>query len=179
MEPRELFEIVVRELSESVRAFLLASVRDLAVAEDLLQETFLTAWKNLDRYDRELPFGPWARGIAARLLLNHRRKLGRAKVYFCDASALQGLEQRFSEFAGLRGETFDEKLDALRGCMECLTDLQRTALELHYEHGQSCKTIAVRTGLSCEAIKKHLQRGRMALYRCLRHKASFKREESA
>ncbi|HIE72611.1 MAG TPA: RNA polymerase factor sigma-70, partial [Planctomycetes bacterium] len=48
----------MREHIDSVRAFLLASLRDSMTVEDLVQETFLTAWKVLDRYDRQLPFGP-------------------------------------------------------------------------------------------------------------------------
>jgi tmRNA-binding protein len=72
VQPRDLFEILMREHIDSVRAFLLSSLRDAVAAEDVLQETFLVAWRILDRYDRKLPFGPWVRGIAAKLLLNHR-----------------------------------------------------------------------------------------------------------
>ena len=120
MDSRDLFEILVRENADSVRAFLLSSVRDAASAEDLLQDTFLTAWKNLDRYDRQLPFGPWVRGIAGKLLLNWRRKMGRSKLYFCDEEALGVLDQKFEEFQAFPGDTFDDKVDVLRGCMVAL-----------------------------------------------------------
>ena len=50
MDSRQLFEILVRDNQGSVRAFLLSAVRDPALADDLLQEAFLVAWKNLDRY---------------------------------------------------------------------------------------------------------------------------------
>lgn len=172
MQPRDLFEILVRENADMVRAFLLSSVRDAAAAEDLLQDTFLTAWKNLDRYDRQLPFGPWVRGIAAKLLLNWRRKAGRSKVYFCDEQALGVLDQRFREFDTAVGDTFDEKLELLRSCMVALSDNQRQAIELHYEHGLHCLEIAHRLGVGIEAVKKYLQRGRATLLRCMRSKLS-------
>lgn len=170
VEPRDLFEILTREHIDSVRAFLLASLRDNVAAEDVLQETFLVAWRILDRYDRKLPFGPWVRGIAGKLLLNHRRKLGRSRVHFCDEQVLVHLDDGFRDFARLQGDTFDEKLDALRGCLDHLTGPQRESIRLHYEHGLHCKEIAARLGVGFEAVKKHLQRGRALLHRCLRQK---------
>jgi len=167
VEPRDLFEILTREHIDSVRAFLLASLRDNVAAEDVLQETFLVAWRILDRYDRRLPFGPWVRGIAGKLLLNHRRKLGRSRVHYCDDQLLVHLDEGFRDFARQQGDTFDEKLDALRDCLDHLTGPQRESIRLHYEHGLHCKEIAQRLGIGFEAVKKHLQRGRALLHRCM------------
>jgi RNA polymerase sigma-70 factor (ECF subfamily) len=168
--PRDLFEILTREHIDSVRAFLLSSLRDTVAAEDVLQETFLVAWRILDRYDRKLPFGPWVRGIAAKLVLNHRRKLGRSRVHFCDDEVLSRIDEGYRDFAALKGDTFDEKLDALRECLAHLTGPQRDSIRLHYEHGMHCKQIAERLGIGFEAVKKHLQRGRSMLHRCLQSK---------
>ena len=170
MESRDLFEILTREHIDSVRAFLLSSLRDQVAAEDLLQEAFLVAWRILDRYDRKLPFGPWVRGIAGKLLLNHRRKLGRSRVHYCDDQVLGQIDNGFSDFAQLPGDTFDEQLDALRDCLDRLNGVQRESINLHYEHGLHCKEIADRLGLGFEAVKKHLQRGRAILHRCVHSK---------
>lgn len=170
VEPRDLFEILTREHIDSVRAFLLATLRDNVAAEDVLQETFLVAWRILDRYDRKLPFGPWVRGIAAKLVQNHRRKLGRSRVHYCDDQVLGLIDDGFKAFTRLQGDTFDEKLDALRDCLGRLNGVQRESIRLHYEHGLHCKEIAVRLGIGFEAVKKHLQRGRAVLHRCLQSK---------
>ena len=167
MEPRDLFEILMREHIESVRALLLTSVRDSVAVEDLVQETFLTAWKILDRYDRKLPFGPWVRGIAQKLVLNHRRKLGRNRVHYCDDELLGRIDAGVGAVQQLKGDTFDEKIHALRGCLDRLTGPQRDSIRLHYENGLHCKEIAERLGIGLEAVKKHLQRGRTQLHRCL------------
>jgi RNA polymerase sigma-70 factor (ECF subfamily) len=160
----------MREHIDSVRAFLLSSLRDTVAAEDVLQETFLVAWRILDRYDRKLPFGPWVRGIAAKLLLNHRRKLGRNRLHFCDEEVLGHLDEGFRRIATLKGDTFDQQLDALRDCLQKLNGVQRDSIQLHYEHGLHCREIAVRLGIGFEAVKKHLQRGRAMLHRCLQSK---------
>lgn len=170
MDSRDLFEILTREHIDSVRAFLLSSLRDSVAAEDVLQETFLVAWRILDRYDRKLPFGPWVRGIAAKLILNHRRKLGRSRVHFCDEEVLGRIDDGFRDFATLQGDTFGEKLDALRDCLHVLSGPQRDSIKMHYEIGMHCKEIAERLGIGFEAVKKHLQRGRAQLLRCLSHK---------
>jgi RNA polymerase sigma-70 factor len=171
VDSRDLFEILMREHIDSVRAFLLCSLRDSIAAEDVLQETFLVAWRILDRYDRQLPFGPWVRGIANKLILNHRRKLGRSRVHFCDEELLNRIDDRFREFNQIPADTFDERLDALRECLSRLSGPQRESIRLHYEHGLHCKQIAVRLGIGFEAVKKHLQRGRAQLQRCLRLKS--------
>jgi len=170
VESRDLFEILTREHIDSVRAFLMASLRDAVAVEDLVQETFLTAWRILDRYDRQLPFGPWVRGIAGKLVLNHRRKLGRSRVHFCDEELLTRVDGGIDDFQKLSGDTFDDKLDALRDCLSRLTGAQRDSIELHYEHGLHCKEIADKLGIGFEAVKKHLQRGRAQLHRCLQAK---------
>ena len=170
MESRDLFEILTREHIDSVRALLLSSLRDAVAVEDLVQETFLTAWRILDRYDRQLPFGPWVRGIATKLMLNHRRKLGRSRVHFCDQELLTRIDDGVEAFQQQVGDTFDAKLDALRGCLGRLTGSQREAIRLHYEHGLHCKEIGEQLGIGFEAVKKHLQRGRASLHRCLQSK---------
>jgi len=167
VKSRDLFEILMREHIESVRAFLLTSLRDAMMVEDLVQETFLTAWKILDRYDRQLPFGPWVRGIASKLVLNHRRKLGRNRVHYCDDTLLGRIDDGVGAVSKLTGDTFDEKVDALRGCLDRLSQPQQESIRLHYENGLHCKEIAERLGIGLEAVKKHLQRGRSQLYRCL------------
>jgi len=173
MDPHDLFEILVREHAAMLRAFLLASVRDPATVEDIFQETFLVAWRNLDRYDRRLPFGPWVRGIAGKLILNWRRRLGRAKVMYCEAADLQLLDRSFEQFQTLPGDTFDEKLGVLRDCLKILSSAQREAIRLHYEHGLHCREIAARLEIGFEAVKKHLQRGRAALFRCMQGSLPF------
>jgi RNA polymerase sigma-70 factor (ECF subfamily) len=167
MDSRQVFEILVRENADMLRAFLLSTTRDPVLAEDLFQDAFMTAWKNLHRYDHQLPFGPWLRGIAAKLLLAHGRKLQRAKVYYCDAESLQLLESQYRRLDTFTGDTWDERLQALRQCVEQLGPTRRSVIELHYERGLNCKQIAERIDKGFEAVKKHLQRARSDLLQCL------------
>jgi RNA polymerase sigma-70 factor, ECF subfamily len=48
-------------------------VHDAAAAEDIAQESFLAAVRNLDRFDRRRPFGPWLHRIVVNRAIDHAR----------------------------------------------------------------------------------------------------------
>ncbi len=167
IQAKELFEILVREHEGRLRAFLQGMVRDSIAVEDLVQESFLVAWKNLDRYDREQPFGPWVRGIGRRLSLAWFRKSGRDKHEFVDEQTVDALSQLHDELDGHPGDTLDEKLSSLRASLERLPEHQARVLALHYHEDLDCQAIAENVGRSREAVKKLLQRGRAWLGSCI------------
>lgn len=166
---KDLFEILAREHAQTLLAYLRSVVRDAASVDDLFQETMLTAWRNLDEFDRTRPFGPWLRGIAGKLVLAHYRKDARRFVY-CDAVVLEQLDDRFEALHRQPGDNLDEKLDRLRDCLKILPEPYRRAVELRYKDGLKGKTLADRMGLSVENVKKRLQRGRQRLMECLERK---------
>ena len=61
---------------------------DAAAAEDIAQESFLAAIRNLDRFDRRRPFGPWLHRIVVNRSIDwtRARKL-RAEVELADVAA--------------------------------------------------------------------------------------------
>ena len=48
-------------------------VQDGAAAEDIAQEAFLSAVRNLDRFDRRRPFGPWLHRIVVNRAIDWAR----------------------------------------------------------------------------------------------------------
>lgn len=48
-------------------------VHDAAAAEDIAQEAFLAAIRNLDRFDRRRPFGPWLHRIVVNRAIDWAR----------------------------------------------------------------------------------------------------------
>jgi len=48
-------------------------VHDAALAEDIAQEAFLAAVRNLDRFDRRRPFGPWLHRIVVNRAIDAAR----------------------------------------------------------------------------------------------------------
>jgi RNA polymerase sigma-70 factor (ECF subfamily) len=48
-------------------------VHDAAAAEDIAQESFLAAVRNLERFDRRRPFAPWLHRIVVNRAIDHAR----------------------------------------------------------------------------------------------------------
>jgi RNA polymerase sigma-70 factor (ECF subfamily) len=76
---------------------------DAAAAEDIAQEAFLAAVRNLDRFDRRRPFGPWLHRIVVNRAIDWTRaRRLRAEVELGDAvPAPSGAEHDGDAFARL------------------------------------------------------------------------------
>lgn len=169
MDAKTLFEILIRENSDMLVAYIRAGVRDEHAADDLYQETVLTAWKRLDSYDRDKPIGPWLRGIAGKLTLAYYRKTSRAAQPL-DDQALEWLNDRFEAIHSLSGDTFHEKLAALRECIDALPETYQRPITMRYTEERAPKEIESMLNLGKETLKKRLSRGKTRLAECLERK---------
>jgi len=68
------FEILVRKYRDKVFRYLIKNFTEPSLAEDLTQDTFLEAFRNLDKFRGESSFSTWLIGIALNLSRNHFRK---------------------------------------------------------------------------------------------------------
>ncbi len=80
------FEALFRaHWAQAYRAAYLV-VHDAAAAEDIAQEAFLAAVRNLDKFDRRRPFGPWLHRIVVNRAIDwSRRRALRGEVELHDA----------------------------------------------------------------------------------------------
>ena len=69
----EAFALLVRTHQAAVRWYLVRCVRDPATADDLAQEVFLAAFRNLATCRSAASLGGWLRGIARNLAIQHVR----------------------------------------------------------------------------------------------------------
>ena len=171
-QARAVFEILVRENEAMLMTYLRAVVRNESAAEDLFQETMLTAWRKLGEFDRSRPFGPWLRGISARLVMAYYRK---AKHDFILGTnqVLEYLSRRIDHISNRPGDTWAEKIEALIHCIEALPAHYRRPIRLRYFENRSASEIADMSKASLEAVKKRLQRARSQLLDCLHRKKLF------
>lgn len=166
-----IFEILIREHADMLVAYLRSLNGADPGVDDLFQQTMLVAWRRLDDYDRSRPFGPWLRGIAHRLTLEHHRRgmaSGRIGRALCtDPAVLAELDIRFEQVSRLSGDTFRERIDRLNECLAKLPELMRQSIEMVYMRGMLMAAVAESTDATEEAVKKRVQRGRQLLAQCL------------
>jgi RNA polymerase sigma factor (sigma-70 family) len=126
-------------------------VREASEADDLLQETFLTAIERARRYDAERRLVPWLLGI----LVNHareRRRLGRREL---DAERLAARPPSPPEVHAL-GRELEE---ALERALAELSARERSVLDAHLRHGKGAAEIAADTGAAPGAVRMQIHRG--------------------
>ena len=70
------FEILLKRYKSRVFSYIMFTVRDNALANDILQETFMKVIRTLKRgkYNDEGKFLPWVNRIAHNLIIDHYRR---------------------------------------------------------------------------------------------------------
>lgn len=72
---REAFRLIFETFQESIFRFLYLRTKDVALAEDMLQEVFYKLWKSRDTLDEAQSIKSYLYTIADNLFLNHYRHL--------------------------------------------------------------------------------------------------------
>jgi len=167
--PEDFGEIVRRHQAQ-VFAILHRYERDAHKVEDLAQETFVKAWRFLDRFDGRAPFNHWLSKIALRTALDHlrRQKHVRAEIALADLGdeALDWLRDPGEE-RQLDARDAAEILDA---AMRGLSPEDRQVVTLLELEGRSVKEICELTGASSAAVRVRAFRARTRLRRALEGK---------
>jgi RNA polymerase sigma-70 factor (ECF subfamily) len=78
------FEQLVARLEGRLLAFLFQKTGNHHLAQDLLQSTFVTAYRKLHRYNPKYAFTTWIYTIASRLTINHFRRRQPVEVEHAD-----------------------------------------------------------------------------------------------
>ncbi|MDK1032600.1 MAG: sigma-70 family RNA polymerase sigma factor, partial [Planctomycetia bacterium] len=152
------FAALVTRFEGRLLKYLERRTQTVQDAEDLVQETFLKAYRNLARYEPKRRFSTWLFTIATRSASNHHRsQRRRARVadiepHDADASPPDEALSRHEE---------RESLWAL--VANVLPQDQHTALWLRYVEDMSVKEIAGVMGKTRVHVKVILYRGRQRL----------------
>jgi RNA polymerase sigma-70 factor (ECF subfamily) len=157
----EFMMLFLRHQAE-LKAFIGSLVRDRHARDDLFQEVALILWEKFSAYDPGRSFGAWARGIAAKKVMQSWEKAGRLPLPFAPA-AIQALLDAFER---TEASTSAQGV-ALERCMEDLPEKSRQLLALRYEQALSLGQIAERVGSTLAAVDKALARLRARLQECV------------
>ncbi len=161
----EAFATLYDRYRPTLHAICLRKLRDPALAEDVVQDTFVRAYACLDRFDSSRRMLPWLVAIAARRCVDIQRRNGRTQPSDdVEASApnLDGEDPTFG--AVLAGEDRRRLERALRR----LHPRQRRALLLYALEGWTYAEIASAEGISVSSTRSLLFHARENLRRACR-----------
>ena len=156
------FARIVESHRQQIFRFLLASLRDLDLAETLTQECFLKAHRNWKHFRGESSAMTWLMRIAINLQKvywrNRRMQFWRQTrtnaVDLDEASEWLPNGERNAEQQMLAREQVAQVWQAVKG----LSERQRTVFLLRYVEERELSEIAEATGLSEGTVKAHLSR---------------------
>jgi RNA polymerase sigma-70 factor, ECF subfamily len=124
-------------------------VHDSAAAEDIAQEAFLAAVRNLDRFDRRRPFGPWLHRIVVNRAIDWsraralRRESGDASLALVPATATPHQNQA----------------EALAAALSELSPEHRAVIVMRHLLGYTPGEIADALNLPRGTVNSRLRRG--------------------
>jgi RNA polymerase sigma-70 factor, ECF subfamily len=150
-DPEAMAELYDR-FGKVALAIIVRIVRDRAIAEDLLQETFLKVWNRVAGFDIDRgALGPWILTIARNRAIDYRRSTN-SRV------AQVGYDiERFERpllFVDLEEQYADrDRLRHIQLAFSKLTDNQKSVLELAYFEGLTQSEMAGRLNQPLGTVK--------------------------
>lgn len=151
----EAFGRLVERYQDVVCAVSYSSTGDRGLSEDVAQETFIAAWRQLDRLRDVVRLGPWLCGIARNLGRKAHKRRRREEIL--DDKHLAPGGNPFDSAA--RGDV--ERV--VREALARIPETYREVLVLYYCESLSIREVAGALGTSEAAVMQRLSRGRRQL----------------
>jgi RNA polymerase sigma factor (sigma-70 family) len=139
------FGELVRRRQDPIRQLLRRLTRNPALADDLAQQAFVTAWKSIRTLRSPAAFGAWLRKLAVNCWLQWARAQ-KQEVALDEAAECASVP------------TVAERLD-LDGALATLPRDARLCVVLAYSEGMSHAEISDSTAIPLGTVKSHIARG--------------------
>jgi RNA polymerase sigma-70 factor (ECF subfamily) len=140
-----------------------STVRDRTAAQDITQEVFLAAWKKMGDLRNEGAFPMWLRKMTRNLSVSWLRNLTYRRA-LAERSGKEPNGAKFEEPAS-QDSIRKERLEHIWEGLNTLRPKLRDAVVLYYMEEQSIVEAANALGISPEAMKSRLHKGRTQLKR--------------
>ena len=158
------FELLYDRHERAVFRFLLRSVRIAAVADELLQEVWISVVRGAAGYEPRAKFSTWLYRIARSRLIDHWRARDPEVLESLEATVVEDGDLTLAEVIAADASVQPEvkALDKAQArsfvaAVEALPPPQREAFLLHAEGGLTLAQIGELTGCGMETIKSRLR----------------------
>ena len=170
------FELLLNRYLKHVYNFIYQFTKDASVSEDLTQETFIKAWKNLGKFDQEKKFKVWLFTIAKNSAYDWLKKKKTITFSFFEnedgSNVLENIEEdkilatEILERAEIAKELEDKLLE--------IPEKYRMILVLKYKEDFALNEIAQILKIPYNTIKSSHKRALLSLKKVLTEKSASK-----
>jgi RNA polymerase sigma-70 factor (ECF subfamily) len=158
---KDAFGALVDKYKNAVYGLAYREVRNFEDAQDIGQEVFIAAYKNLHTLKHPHRFGSWIYTITVNQCRMWLRKRARNPLTIASAD---GRESEFALQNRAIQQNRERKIsDRLHDAIDELPESSRLVVILYYINGLTCKEIAAFTGTKLNTVKSKLNRARDAL----------------
>jgi RNA polymerase sigma-70 factor (ECF subfamily) len=158
---REAYRLLVERHSRAIFRVAFRVLRSEEDAEEVVQETFLRAYRNLERFEQRANFGTWLYRIAMNCALDLKDKprpvatVQIAEEPDPEANEMQVASREPSADRTVYGEQVRRRIAQ---AMERLSETERAAFTLRHLEGRSIEEIAGVLGIKANAAKNSIFR---------------------
>jgi RNA polymerase sigma-70 factor (ECF subfamily) len=169
---RDAFRALVDQHARTVFRLAYRMTGNETDAEDMVQETFLRAWKQIGKFDGRATFATWLHRICTNCSLDHLRLRQRRQMA---QPAYHAGEEQTDPVALVAAESpsperlaMSSQVSAILGpALEELTEMERAAFILRHYEGMGIEEISVELGVQPGAAKHSVFRAVQKLRRVL------------
>ncbi|MBN2173188.1 MAG: sigma-70 family RNA polymerase sigma factor [Bacteroidales bacterium] len=180
MNPKEQIAELFREHADYMFNFAITRVNDVHLAEDLVQETFLSALKGFDSFQGMSKASTWLTAILKNKIIDHYRK--KVKEYHKESMEQLGATDEFFDKNGTWFPDqlpkdwkidYDQRIEqdefyrVLQHCLGRLKELQRMAFVMKHMDDAATETICKELEITASNYWVLIHRAKLQLRKCL------------
>jgi len=160
---REAFGQIVARYQTLICSLAYSSTGNLSQSEDVAQDTFIAAWRQLKNLREPAKLRSWLCGIARNLTWDVLKKEGREPSH--DAESLEDIYESAAAPEPVPRDLAinNEEQAILWRSLQRVPAVYREPLVLFYREHQSVEAVASHLDLTEDAVKQRLSRGRKLL----------------
>ncbi len=159
---QEAFRKIVERYQTLICSLAYCATGNVGQSEDLAQETFVAAWEELPELREPPKLRSWLCAILRFRISKQFRRQTREPIHA--AESLDGEDRRAAPEAAPSDQAISHEEQAiLWRSLERVPETYREPLVLFYREHQSVEAVAEKLGLSQDAVKQRLSRGRKML----------------
>jgi len=146
-------QMLVRKYASAVLGLCMARTKNFHDSEDIMQEVFLKAFEKFGTLRDQRRILPWLLKIASRMCIDYQRKLRPCRSISEDIPAMP--------------DYGNQHITRIHQAISELPEGYREPITLYYLDGRNCASVARTLGISEDAVRQRLVRGRLRLHEIL------------
>jgi RNA polymerase sigma-70 factor (ECF subfamily) len=169
------YGIVIQYHARRLRALVARHCPPTVETDEIAHLTFVTAYREIHRYQPGTQFFVWLSSIARNLILAELKRLKRDfhnRQNYLDYETTQGLEG----MAGESSEAGEARIHALRTCTSQLSEDHQSLLRMRYAEEISIQKVSERLNKTLSAVKVQLFFIRKKLRDCVSRRLALPKE---